>query len=177
MSRTVAITGAASGLGAAVRARVEAAGDRVIGVDLRDAEVVAALSSVAGRAAAIDTVLADCDGVLDGLVPCAGLGPQVKDHALMVSVNYFASLAVLDGLFDALTRGPTRRRSRSPRTLRPSTRPSTTRSSTCASAPTKARPEPARSSSRGARCTRRRRSESPVPCAAGSRRGAPPVCG
>lgn len=105
MSRTVAITGAASGLGAAVRARVEATGDRVIGVDLGDTDVVADLSTVDGRAAAIDAVLTASGGVLDGLVPCAGLGPQVPDHALITSVNYFGFAAVLDGLFPALRRG------------------------------------------------------------------------
>jgi NAD(P)-dependent dehydrogenase (short-subunit alcohol dehydrogenase family) len=105
MTRSVAITGSASGLGAAVRARVEAGGARVIGVDLRDADVVADLSTVEGRNAAIDAVLEACDGVLDGLVPCAGLGPQIDDHARIVSVNYFGFVAMLDGLFDALARG------------------------------------------------------------------------
>jgi NAD(P)-dependent dehydrogenase (short-subunit alcohol dehydrogenase family) len=105
VTRTVAITGSASGLGAAVRARLEADGQRVIGVDLRDAEIIADLSSMEGRDAAIAGVLAGSDRVLDGFVPCAGIGPQVPDHALITSVNYFGFLATLDGLFDALTRG------------------------------------------------------------------------
>lgn len=105
MSRTIAITGSASGLGAAVRARLEAGGARVIGVDLRDADVVADLSSTEGRDAAVAGVLDASGGVLDGLVPCAGLGPQVPDHALIVSVNYFGFLATLDGLFAALAKG------------------------------------------------------------------------
>lgn len=104
-SRTVAVTGAASGLGAAVRERLVASGVRVIGVDLHDADVVADLSAVVGRDAAVAAVLDACDGVLDGLVPCAGLGPQVPDHPLIVSVNYFGFVAMLDGLFDALSRG------------------------------------------------------------------------
>ncbi len=74
MTRTIAITGSASGLGAAVRTRLEAGGARVIGVDLRDAEVVADLSSAEGRDAAIAGVLDASGGVLDGLVPCAGSG-------------------------------------------------------------------------------------------------------
>ena len=41
MARTIAVSGTASGLGLAVRQRLEAAGDRVVGVDLRDAEVMA----------------------------------------------------------------------------------------------------------------------------------------
>ena len=35
----IVVTGSASGIGAAVRARLEAAGQRVLGVDLRDADV------------------------------------------------------------------------------------------------------------------------------------------
>ena len=50
--RTTVVTGAASGIGAAVRARLEAAGDRVVGVDLRDAEVTADLACPEGRATA-----------------------------------------------------------------------------------------------------------------------------
>jgi NAD(P)-dependent dehydrogenase (short-subunit alcohol dehydrogenase family) len=103
--RTVAVTGVASGLGAAVAARLVDAGQRVIGVDLRDADVVADLATDEGRADAIAGVLEGSDGVLDGLVSCAGLGPQVPDHALIASVNYFGFLAMVDGLFDALAAG------------------------------------------------------------------------
>lgn len=105
MARTYAVTGSASGLGAAVAQRLRARGDRVIGVDLRDADIVADLSGDDGRADTVAAVLERGDGVLDGLVPCAGLGPQVPDHALIASVNYFGAVAVLDGLFDALRAG------------------------------------------------------------------------
>lgn len=101
----IAVTGAASGLGAAVSARLRAGGARVIGVDLHDADVVADLSTPEGRAGAIDAVLEGCGGTLRGLVPCAGLGPQVPDHALIVSVNYFGFAAMLDGCFAALRAG------------------------------------------------------------------------
>ncbi|HEX5613632.1 MAG TPA: SDR family oxidoreductase [Acidimicrobiia bacterium] len=103
--RTYAVTGSASGLGAATSARLVGAGARVIGVDLRDADVDADLATTAGRADAVARVLDACDGVLDGVVPCAGLGPQVADHALMLSVNYFGAVAFLDGLAEALGRG------------------------------------------------------------------------
>ena len=51
--RTVVITGAASGIGRATAARLGAAGWRVIGIDLRDADVVADLSRADERARAI----------------------------------------------------------------------------------------------------------------------------
>ena len=73
---TIVITGAASGIGAATAARLEADGHRVIGVDLRDAAVIADLSTAEGRATAIDGVAELADGALDGVVTCAGLGPM-----------------------------------------------------------------------------------------------------
>jgi NAD(P)-dependent dehydrogenase (short-subunit alcohol dehydrogenase family) len=102
---TIAITGSASGIGAAIRRRLEAEGKSVIGVDLRGAEVNADLSTPPGRAAALRGVLDACGGALDGAVACAGLGPQVEDHAKIVAVNYFAAQATLAGLREALARG------------------------------------------------------------------------
>ena len=54
--RTIAITGPASGMGASLAARLEAAGDRVIGIDLQNAEIQADLGTAEGRAAAIERV-------------------------------------------------------------------------------------------------------------------------
>ena len=48
----IAITGAGSGIGAATRARLQRAGKRVLGVDLRGAEIAADLGKAAGRAQA-----------------------------------------------------------------------------------------------------------------------------
>lgn len=97
------ITGSASGIGRATRHQLEAAGHRVIGVDLRDAEITADFSTAAGRAAAVEGVLAASGGVLDGLVPCAGVSGAAPE--LVVSINYFGALAVVEGLRDALAAG------------------------------------------------------------------------
>ena len=100
----VAVTGSASGIGAAIRARLERDGRRVIGVDLRDAEVVADLASAPGRAAAIAAIEGTSAGRLDGLVVCAGVGPHVADQPLIVSLNFFGAQTLLDGLRPALAR-------------------------------------------------------------------------
>jgi len=102
----VAITGSASGMGAAVRARLEKAGDKVIGIDIKDAEIIADLSTSEGCAAAVAGVKQHCDNHLDGFVAAAGLAPvDVKDPSLIVSVNYYGVVNLLDELFDLLQRG------------------------------------------------------------------------
>ena len=105
MAKTTVITGSASGIGAAIRTRLEGEGDRVIGVDLADAEILADLSGGEGRSAALAAALEQCGGRLDRLVICAGLGTHVRPPSLVASVNYFGAVDVLDGLFDALSKG------------------------------------------------------------------------
>ena len=105
MAKTTVITGSASGIGAAIRKRLEDEGDRVIGVDLVDAEILADLSGREGRNAAVAAALERCGGCLDRLVTCAGLGTHVRPPSLVASVNYFGAVDVLDGLFEALSKG------------------------------------------------------------------------
>ena len=100
--RTVCITGSAGGIGAATRARLEDDGARVVGVDVRDAEVVADLSTPAGRDAMVAAVTDLCGGVLDGLVAAAGIMGQ---QPLVVAINYFGAIATLEGLRPLLARG------------------------------------------------------------------------
>jgi NAD(P)-dependent dehydrogenase (short-subunit alcohol dehydrogenase family) len=102
---TAAVSGSASGIGAAVRSRLERQDDRVIGVDLRNAEVETDLSTGQGRDAALAAVMERCGGRLDRLVLSAGLGVHVTPITLIASVNYFGAVELLDGLFPALQRG------------------------------------------------------------------------
>ncbi len=95
---TVAVTGSGSGIGAALQSRLEKNGDRVIGVDLRNAELEVDLSTPEGRQQAIERVREVSGGKLDRLVVCAGLGPHWEDLAQIASVNYFAAVDLLDGL-------------------------------------------------------------------------------
>ena len=102
---TAAVSGSASGIGAAVRARLEADGVRVIGIDIRDAEVVADLCDAAGRERAVAETLEACGGRLDRLVACAGLGAHVEPVTKIALVNYFGTVDLLDGLLPALSQG------------------------------------------------------------------------
>jgi NAD(P)-dependent dehydrogenase (short-subunit alcohol dehydrogenase family) len=101
------VTGSAGGMGQALRARLEAAGHRVVGVDRHDAEVVADLRSAEGRDQMMAEVTAACGGVLDGLVAAAGIYRGAA--ADIVSVNYFGAVATLAGLRPLLATSPAAR--------------------------------------------------------------------
>lgn len=105
MSLVAAVTGSASGIGAAIAERLRGEGARVIGVDLRAAEVTADLSTPEGRRAAVAGVRAAAGGRLDRFVACAGLNTHVEPMHLVPAVNFFGAVDLLDGLFDALRGG------------------------------------------------------------------------
>lgn len=102
MRRTSVVTGAASGIGAALASLLEGRGDRVIGVDLQGTEVNADLSTPAGRASMVDEVTRLAGGRVDAVIANAGvLG---SDTGAIVRVNYFGAVATLDGLRPLLAR-------------------------------------------------------------------------
>jgi NAD(P)-dependent dehydrogenase (short-subunit alcohol dehydrogenase family) len=102
----IVITGAASGIGAATATRLSGDGHRIIGVDVKDCDVVADLSTPAGRRVAIEGVASLSDGVVDGLVTCAGVaGVTDRPGATVVAVNYFGTVVLLADLRKMLARG------------------------------------------------------------------------
>ncbi len=105
-ARTVAVTGAASGLGRAVVARVRSRGDVAIGVDRDGSDISADLGTASGRESAVDSILERSGGRLDGLVTAAGVGPYCEPQTVM-AVNFFGTIDLLDGLFPALQGGDT----------------------------------------------------------------------
>ncbi|HLZ74853.1 SDR family oxidoreductase [Phenylobacterium sp.] len=92
--RTYAVTGAASGIGAATAAWLRARGGRVIACDLKDGDVAADLATEDGRAALVTGVARLADGRLDGVVANAGGGPAET----MIALNFFGTVATLEGL-------------------------------------------------------------------------------
>jgi NAD(P)-dependent dehydrogenase (short-subunit alcohol dehydrogenase family) len=74
----------------------------VIGVDLRDAEVIADLATAEGRTALIDGVIEATGDAVDAVIACAGISTE---EPLTVRVNYFGAVATLDGLRPLLARG------------------------------------------------------------------------
>ena len=100
----ICVTGTASGIGAATKSALEALGHKVIGVDLRNADVCGDLSKAGDRERIIAEVMALCGGVLDGVVPCAGVSNPASNE-LKVRINFYGTLAVVNGLRPALEKG------------------------------------------------------------------------
>ncbi|BBY18234.1 SDR family oxidoreductase [Mycolicibacterium litorale] len=101
---TYAVTGSASGMGRETVDRLRADGHRVIGVDLKEADVVADLSTHDGRARAVAQVISAADGHLDGAVLAAGIGPGngAGRARLIAEVNYRGVVELLEGWRPAL---------------------------------------------------------------------------
>lgn len=102
---TYAVTGSASGMGQAIVRKLRAAGHRVIGVDIQDADVVADLSTPEGRRAAAAVVSATGNGRLDGAVLAAGVGPTpgAGSAARILAVNFFGVVELVEAWRPALT--------------------------------------------------------------------------
>lgn len=101
MARTYVITGAGSGIGKATKGLLEAQGHRVIGVDLKDADIIADLSTKQGRADAASAAVEAAGGAVDAVIACAGV---TMGSPLTVSVNYFGMTEFLDAMAPVLAK-------------------------------------------------------------------------
>ena len=90
-----AVTGSASGMGKATADRLREHGHTVIGVDLRDADIIADLSNPQGRAFAASEVLHQSGGKLRGAVLAAGIGPGPGRTRALAEINYIGAVELL----------------------------------------------------------------------------------
>lgn len=99
MTRTYVVTGAASGIGATTAAALREQGHTVIGVDLKDVEVPADLSTPEGRADAAARASELAGGKVDGVIACAGISAPI---AKTFSINFFGVTEFLTAMLPAL---------------------------------------------------------------------------
>ncbi|KFG88862.1 putative oxidoreductase [Sphingobium herbicidovorans NBRC 16415] len=97
MTRTIVVTGAASGIGAAARERLERGGHRVIGVDLRNSDIDADLDTVDGRTEMVAQVTRLAPDGIDGVLAGAGISRPGME-AQTIGINFFGAVATLEGL-------------------------------------------------------------------------------
>ena len=106
MMANMVISGSASGIGLATREKLESQGDRVIGIDIRDADIIVDLSTTEGRNEAITKSLELTSGEVDSVVLSAGLSGVNSPPDTTLSVNYFGSIELFDGLRPAMEGRP-----------------------------------------------------------------------
>lgn len=104
--RNIVISGSASGIGQACKEKFQSLGDRVIGIDIRDAEIIADLSSPEGRQHAIAEALTLGNHAIDGVILSAGVSGMQHPGDFTVSLNYFGSVDLFDGLRCAMEGRP-----------------------------------------------------------------------
>ena len=96
------VTGSASGMGRSTAEQLRWEGHQVIGVDLRNAEIIADLSTKDGRADALAKIHEKANGRLDGAVLAAGLGPIPGREKIIAEVNYCGVVEILEGIHEEL---------------------------------------------------------------------------
>ena len=96
--RVYVVTGAGSGIGQATAAQLIDEGHRVIGVDLKNTEVVADLSTEDGIAAMVEEISA-LTSVVDGVIANAGTSLQAP---MDVAINFFGAVGTVEGLLPLL---------------------------------------------------------------------------
>lgn len=99
MTRRYVITGSASGIGLVTAETLRQRGDEVIGVDLKDADVNADLSTGEGRQTAAAQVLEHTHNKIDAVIACAGIAAPI---AKTMSINYFGVTEFVTALLPAL---------------------------------------------------------------------------
>lgn len=97
-----AITGGSSGIGAKTVELLKEKGHEVINIDLKKCDIEANLASVEGRQKAVDALHNMHPEGLDGLVCCAGVSGACGNLKLIISLNFFGTIAIVKGVYDLL---------------------------------------------------------------------------
>lgn len=100
-TRRYVVTGAASGIGAAVTELLTSLGHDIVRVDRTEGDVTGDLGDPSSRSAIVQAVLDRCGDGLDAVVTCAGL--RAADPST-IAVNYFGTTRLAEALRPTLAR-------------------------------------------------------------------------
>lgn len=101
MARSYVITGTGSGIGLATKNKLESQGNKVIGIDIKNAEVIADLSSPEGRKEAVDNAIDMAGGFVDVVIANAG---SALPTAKTVSINFFGATEFISAMNSTLSK-------------------------------------------------------------------------
>ena len=102
----VALTGAATGIGAEVAAKLKARGDHVTAFDIAEPAGVDHWIKVdLSDPKSIATALSQAEGPFDALINNAGLPPREGLAELVLQVNFFGLRSFMEGMLDKLSQG------------------------------------------------------------------------
>lgn len=98
------ITGAATGIGAALAQLLQTQGHQTFSIDIKQADIQADLSQAGQRRAAVAEIQNTFPDGIDGFILCAGLGPAARPLSLITQVNYFACIDLCQQLAPLLAK-------------------------------------------------------------------------
>lgn len=98
-----AMTGGATGIGAAIKKTLIDEGHSVVVVDIKQADIEADLSSAQGRRAAVAQLQEKCAAGLDGFIACAGVASHAPT-SLTTSLNYYGTVELVEGVRDLVAK-------------------------------------------------------------------------
>lgn len=96
-----AITGASKGIGAEALKYLSMLGHDVVNIDVDGGDIDSDLGTAKGREKAVAALHDLCPDGLDGLILNAGIALSSRPSRV-ISVNYFGTVALAEGLFDIL---------------------------------------------------------------------------
>ena len=101
MARTYVITGTGSGIGLSTKNKLVALGNKVVGVDIKNAEVIADLSTPEGRKEAANKAIDMAGGNVDAVIANAG---SALPTATTVSINFFGATEFISAMNSSLAK-------------------------------------------------------------------------
>lgn len=99
---TYAVTGGSSGIGAKTVQLLREKGHEVLNIDLKNGDIEADLSTPEGRQKTIDELHLRHPEGLDGLICNAGVSGACGNLKLILSLNFFGTIALIKGNYDLL---------------------------------------------------------------------------